>query len=188
MSETLIAELNQLKNEFYSENGKNSFFKKKQKEECARKISAKYTIEQLAQATVYIIPNTNRVYFDYTVFKLYANSNNFVYLTEYIIYLFSVCIETHGSFISDFNLDTFTVSAAERYKSVIGAFSEACRTKSTDFVKSMNSMHLYNTPQVIDLIITVLKPVSDPGLHAKLITHSKEETPELLRNLNITNA
>jgi len=183
MSQNLIDELNQMKEEFYSENGKNSFFKKKQKEECARKISAKYTIEQLAQATIYIIPDTNRVYFDYTIFKLFANPDNFAYLTEYIIYLFSVCIEQYGNFIVDFNLDTFTVSAAERYKNVVGAYCDACRSKDTDFVNLMVSMNLYNTPSVIDMIKVVLKPVADPNLYVKLKSYSKEESPAVLSQM-----
>ena len=183
MSQSLIDELNQMKSEFYSENGKNSFFKKKQKEECARRISAKYSIEQLAQATIYIIPNTNRVFFDYTIFKLFANPDNFTYLTEYIIYKFSTCIRDYGNFIVDFNLDTFTVSAAERYKDVVKAYCDACRSRDTDFVNLMISMNIYNTPSVMEMIKTVLKPVADPNLYAKLKTYSKEESPQVLSQI-----
>lgn len=180
---SLIEELNQLKQQFYEENGKNSFFKKKQKEECARKISAKYTIDQLAQATVYMIPNTNRVFFDYTVFKLFANADNYSYLIQYLISLFKKSIELYGNFVVDYNLDTFTVSAAERYKDVVKAYCDECRNNDTDFVNLLVSMNLYNTPSVIEMIKTVLKPVADPNLYAKLKSYSKEDTPAIFAQI-----
>lgn len=176
---SLIAELNQLKQEFYEEKGKNSLFKKKQKEECARRISSKYRIEELAQATIFNVPDTNRVFIDYTIFKLFVNTNNIGYVVNYIIFNIKETIRKYGNFIVDFNLDTFTVSAAERYKDAILLYSEQCNNnenKNTDFVMSMVCMNIYNTPSVIDMIKLILKPLTDPTVYSKIKSYSKEET------------
>lgn len=183
---SLVAELHQLKQAFYDEKGKNSLFKKKKKEECARMISSKYPIEELAQVTFFSIPETNRVFFDYTTFKLFANHGNFAYLIKYVLFLFKETIRKYGNFVLDVNADTLTVSAVERYSAMIAYYCDECKNnenKHTDFANLMMIMNIYNTPSVIELIKTMLKPMTDPCVYSKLNMFSRENTDVIFQKI-----
>ena len=71
-STNIMDQIEQFKKDFYQTNGKNTFFKKTQKQECANLISKTFDINEMIRKTVYVIPGTNQIFFDYTIFKLYA--------------------------------------------------------------------------------------------------------------------
>ena len=72
-SQNLVEQLEQYKNEYYNENSKNRVFKSKQKMDCAARIAAQVSLEDLLSKTMFILPNTNKVFIDYSVFKVYAH-------------------------------------------------------------------------------------------------------------------
>ena len=74
-SYNLLEEVKEFQDSYYSQNTKKMFLKNSQKIECANKITEKFDIFDLIKKTIYIIPNTNKVYIDYLIYKLYANPN-----------------------------------------------------------------------------------------------------------------
>ena len=180
----LLAQVNKFKDNYYSKNSKNMFFKKTQKSECAEQIAQQFDINVLLNNTVYIIGDTNQVFFDYAIFKLYANESNYQQIVDYVLLLFDIIIRKHGTYVTHVNLDTFTVSAAERYKKVIQTFNAAC-IRNTEFVytQRLQSWHIYNPPSVIDMIHKILKPFIEPSVFNNARIISKEESAARLSEL-----
>jgi hypothetical protein len=180
----LLGQMSKFKEDYYSQNTKNTFFKKNQKLELAKQMSSSFDINLLLQKTGYIIPGTQHIYFDYTVFKLFANEDNYNLIVSYILNLFQICITNYGEYNVHVNLDTFTVSAAERYKNLITLFNESCiSNKSVEYSKSLKCWNIYYTPSVIDMITKVLKTIIEPDIIKKIIFISKHESDEKLQTL-----
>jgi hypothetical protein len=180
----LLDQMSKFKEDYYSQNTKNTFFKKNQKIDLAKQVSLSFDINMLLQKTGYIIPGTQHIYFDYTVFKTFANEDNYNLIVSYILNLFQTCITDHGEYIVHVNLDTFTVSAAERYKNLITLFNECCMSnKSIEYSKMLKFWKIYYTPSVIDMITKILKTVLEPEIIQKIIFVSKKDSEEKLQNL-----
>jgi len=180
----LLDQMSKFKEDYYSQNTKNTFFKKNQKFDLAKQVSLSFDINMLLQKTGYIIPGTQHIYFDYTVFKSFANEDNYNLIVSYILNLFQTCITNHGEYIVHVNLDTFTVSAAERYKNLITLFNESCMSNKTiEYSKLLKFWKIYYTPSVIDMITKILKTVLEPEIIQKIIFVSKKESEEKLQNL-----
>jgi hypothetical protein len=180
----LLDQMSKFKEDYYSQNTKNTFFKKNQKFDLAKQVSLSFDINMLLQKTGYIIPGTQHIYFDYTVFKSFANEDNYNLIVSYILNLFQTCITNHGEYIVHVNLDTFTVSAAERYKNLITLFNECCLSNKTiEYSKLLKFWKIYYTPSVIDMITKILKTVLEPEIIQKIIFVSKKESDEKLQKL-----
>jgi hypothetical protein len=180
----LMSQLNNFKEEYYNKNSKNIFFKKSQKMECAEHISNNFNILELLRLTAFIIPNTNFIFIDYLIFKMYANESNYDIIVDYIMQLFDSCINKYGDFVVHVNLDTFSVSAAERYKNIIIKFNKKCiENLNTEYSKKLNYWKIYNTPNVIETIKKILKTVIEPEVINKINLVSKKDSDAELKNL-----
>lgn len=177
------AELNALQSKYYQDNGKNTFYKNKQKLECAKMICSKYSIDDLIANTIYIIDGSNKVFIDYTIFKLYMNPNTYQPFIYYAFNLFRKVLETNPSYEVHLNLDSFTVTAAERYKDIIKLYCDESAKNGTHFIDTLDFMKLYNLPSVLELISKILKPFINPDAYNKMILVSNEDSKTGLEGL-----
>jgi len=139
-----------------------SFFKNTNKINCAKMVSANVDIQELIKHTAFIIPNTNKIYVDYILFKSYAHDEVYDALIQYVIQLFIFCIESHNSFEIHIDLNTFSISAAQRYKPMIQKFCNECLSNSITMMAYLTTFRIYNTPSMIDSISLVFRPfISD---------------------------
>ena len=180
---SLLDRITELKNEFYYTSGKNIIFKSKQKQECASMVTNEIGIERMLTNTVYIIPNTNRVFFDYTVFKLYANPSNYDTIIKRTTKLFDACIEKYGTFESHMNLKTFSVSAFERYKSIILTFCNTYLKNNPKYLENLAFFYIYNTPNMIDMAIAVVRPFVNVETFEKVVFIQKQNSEKLIGEL-----
>jgi hypothetical protein len=178
-----LEKLNEVKEQYYSTHSKNTFFKKSQKMECAKYISNLFDLNELIDKTVYVIPNTNTLYIDYTVFKHYANPDNYANLIEHIMNIFKYVIEYYSNYEVYVNLETFTVSSAERYKELIQTFCTKCLNDTIKYGDLLTKFHILNTPSVMELIIKIFKPFVNPVVMDKLIFYKKDESAEIIKQL-----
>ena len=183
-STNIMDQIEQFKKDFYQTNGKNTFFKKTQKQECANLISQTFDINEMIQKTVYVIPGTNQVFFDYTIFKLYANDSNYEPIVNAITSIYDLVLLQYPNFVIHIDLNTFSVSAADRYKPMIQLFCQKCMNSDTKYSELISHMYLYNTPAMIDTIMTVVKPFVDPNIIGRITKYTKEESAEQFRKLN----
>jgi hypothetical protein len=176
--------IKQLQNEFYSKTPKNFIFKKQQKLDCAVSVCEKYDINTLLNNCAYIVPNTNSIFFDYTVLKLFANPSNYDHIIKHINNLINYCIQYFENYNVHLNLATFTISAYERYKEMIISFCQLCFQTKSNFSDRLTSLHIYNIPHMFDNIMALASPFVDKCVQSKIITYNKKVTEDTLKLYN----
>lgn len=181
----LEKDIEQIKDEFYGSSGKNLFFKKQQKFDCATQIMTRLPLELLLRKTCRILPEHRLVYIDYTILKSYATPEVFDHITDYIIHVFHNFNAEYGFLEVALNLDTFTVSAAERYKSIITIFCDKCFQHQTGFSNILTKFSVYNIPRTFDAMLPALIPLVIDEVKAKVRLHNKAESEPILRQFGI---
>ena len=177
----LIQEIHKIQND-YETSKKNIFFKKYQKIESVNIIS-KIPLDELIQCSIYEIPNTNKLYFDYIVFKMYASPSNYKTIIQYMIFKIQKIIQDYGNFEMHMNMKSFTVSATERYMDAIRLFCNECYINDEMFSNSLLQMYIYNTPCVINTISSMVLKLLSHEIRSKITTISKDNSIEHLNNL-----
>lgn len=180
---SILKKMLETQNEYYDKNSKNLFFKKSQKTECAKEICKKIDIYDMIANSIYVVLNTNKIYIDYSMFKLYANPDNFDIIISHILNTCKYLITYHKNFEVFINLDKFTVSAAERYKGFIQSYVTQCLNENTDFSVLMTKMYILNSPSVIELIVKIIKPLVDKNIVDKVFFYKKEESLNIIKSL-----
>lgn len=176
--------IKQLQNEFYNKNPKNFLFKKQQKLDCATEISDKCDLNTLLNNCVFIIPNTNSIFFDYTIFKLFANPANYNGIINHINHLINYCIQYYEKYTVHINLSSFTITAYERYKTLIMDFCTLCFQTQSNFSDRLTTMYIYNIPNMFDNIMALAAPFVDRSVQSKIVTYNKKNTEELIKPHN----
>lgn len=180
---SFLENVQRLQNEYYQSSPKNAIFKKQQKTECAQQISNTININQLYSKTIFIIPNTNSIWVDYTIFKLYANPQNYHDIIKYLIYNITHIIGIYTTFSIHINLNTFTISSAERYRESINLFCSECMKLEVRFINCLSGMYIYNTPSLMDSISMFFAPLMPTEVKNKVIMYGKKESPRLIQQL-----
>jgi CRAL/TRIO domain len=180
----IIREMNIAQREFYDTSSKNSIFKKTQKMECARLVVDRFNFEDIMKCTCYRLPeNPIAVFFDYTVFKMFANERNYTAIVQYIMALLDSVIQTYGKFEFHTNIQSFTVSAAERYRPIIDIFSNTCLASNTLYSEVLTTFYTYHTPSIVETVRKMLGPIVPPLIKTKLVFVNKKDSDERLRAL-----
>jgi hypothetical protein len=179
------SKVHEIKNAFYETSGKNLFFKKDQKFECAGTVSKSIGLDEMIKKTFYVLPNTNKVYADYSVFKLYATPDTFDYISTALLDLLNT-LSLSGSYELHINLESFTISAYERYKQFITIYCNKCLSYASSQSIAMSKMFIYNTPLFIDSISRILRPMMHPDVPNRIVYYKKNESPLLLLQLLTT--
>lgn len=183
MDKSLVDLMETHKQNYLQKNGKNSFFKKDQKIDCAKEISNTFSLEDMIRLTMYNIPNTNKVVFDYNVFKLYAHPANFDNIVNGAISVYNTVLLTFSDLEVHMFIDTFSMSAAERYKNAINLFCNKCMNSTTKYSKLITKTYIYHTPSMIQNISILLKPFIDKDINEKIVYYSKAESTDLIKKL-----
>jgi hypothetical protein len=151
-----------------SSSGNFSLFRSTNKLNCAKMVSSNIDIQDLIKHTTFIIPNTNKIYIDYLLFKSYAHDQVYDVLIQYVIHLFNVCIESHNSFEIHIDLNTFSISAAQRYKPAIQILCNECLSRETSLMSHLTIFRIYNTPYMIDSISAIFRPFISDQIKSKV--------------------
>lgn len=186
---SLQDQIENFKNEYYRDNGgkKSSFVlygKSSQKADLAQKVSDTFDIQNLLNQTIYLIPDTNNVMIDYTVFKQYANDSNYEAVISHMLSQYDYCINVYGKYSVHVNLATFSTTAAERYRRFIEIFnSRFMQGVETIYMQRLDKIVIYNPPAMLQMIHNILKPVMSPNIQAKTQIISKSESDDKLSEL-----
>lgn len=174
--ESLEYKITKLQNEFYNQNTKSRFIKNQQKMQCAQTILANVQLEQLLAKMVYIIPNTNKVHIDYSIFKTFAHPQIYTHVVEYIISLLLSCINTHGDYEIHINLQSFTTTAAQRYKDIIYMFCSKCLQHDSLITLSLDVLYIYNSPKMLKSIMHIFSGIVNDAIKSKIVECDQEFT------------
>jgi hypothetical protein len=178
----ILSKVNEVHNNYYSVHPRNMFFKSSQKTECAAMVSNELSIESLMRSTIFIVPNTNKIFFNYCIFKSYANPAIYNLLIKCVLKVLSSCIEKYNSFQIHIDLNTFSVSAAHRYKGFIELFCKECLSSSSQIpiYEHLENFYLYNVPSMIDHISVIFSPFVNDQIRSKIQYVSKKDSGSLL--------
>jgi hypothetical protein len=186
-SKTFMERISDLQNEYYSNFGKNMLFKTKQKQDCANLVADKMGNDEMIENTIFHIPKTNKVFFDYPVFKLYANQNNYDIIISKIISSFDANIKKYGCYESHINLNSFSISALERYKPIIIKFCANYLNNNPRYTDNLDRLYIYNTPSMIDMLINIVSPSVNTDVLKKIVFVNKKDSEKLILNLLTNN-
>ena len=183
-TENIWKKLKQAQDTYFLQTKKIFFVKKQQKFDCAAEITRQFDITALIEKSVFILPETNCIYMDYPVFKMFAHPDNYSLIVQRFVSIINGLILQYGTFVMHLNLHTFTVSAAERYLPLIKLFCAEC-AKDTTFSRAnnMEQLYTYNTPSAISSVLPVIYRVSESCLQKKITHYSKEESGKLIEKL-----
>jgi len=172
-----------LQEDYYKTNTKHRFFKSRQKLDCATVIYNEFDPILLFNKAVYILPNTNQIYFDYPIFKTFANPNIFEPFVAYIYELIYKLIQQYSQYEMHVNWQTYSVSAHERYKDLYLLFLTKYETTDMNFHDNLSNLYVYYTPTVIHLISNIMTQFLHPVVLGKIILYNKIESEEILPRL-----
>jgi hypothetical protein len=169
-----------LKNSFYSSNKKPVLFKNSIKSQVSSVICSTLGLGELLNSSIFIIPDTNKIFFDYTIFKNYATQEIYEIIVNFLIDKIKICIHVYGNYEVLVNLDTFTVSACHRYEKIIQLFCNSCINSTNGLAQGYSNelvtLYIYNTPNMFQQISKILKPFVYPTVFEKLVLKNKSES------------
>jgi hypothetical protein len=179
------SDLDQAREEFYSANRKNLFFRKQEKIACAGAVAEKFKLEDLVRATCFTISET-QVFFDYKLFKMYATPENYTDVVQHVIAVMRGAMEAGGgAYEMHLDLASLTISALERYRPALLAFFRECETQNPPpmFSQRVSLVVIYNTPGAIDSIASLLQSCGAVDMRSKTELVSKDNSPTRLAEL-----
>lgn len=183
----LLERVNDFKNEYYNNQSKNLFFKKSQKMDMAKQLSQSFDLNELLRNFTYNIPNTSNIYLDYTIFKLFANESNYQMIIDYFLNIIDYCIYTYGEYNIHLNMESFTVSAAERYYGFLELYVNNClmKTKTNHFLYSekLKNFYIYNPPSVLDMVHKIFRKVIQKEVNEKFVVIPKKDSKVAIEKL-----
>lgn len=177
--------IEQIKGEFYSSSGKNLFFKKQQKFECAAQVASQVPLELLLRRTCWVVPGKSAAYVDYPILKSYAVPELYDIITNHVIEVFNYIKKYTGTLTVYMNLDGFTVSAAERYRPIIALFCDKCLSTNALFSTILEEFRILNTPSAMEHISRLLLPLVVEEIRPKIVMVSKKDTPKQMTDLGL---
>lgn len=177
MSNNLMNELEQFKSTYYSDNKKCVVFKTEQKHDLANKICSEFGQSELFAKSVYQVRDTNKVYINYPIFKLFVNPSNYEAFVLFCQNIFNQTINKHGTFECHVNLLSLTISAVERHQRLVELFcTDPSERGGMEYTQFLTRVYIYNTPSIIDNITNLLKRLLDPDILKRLVKYTKGET------------
>lgn len=172
-----------LQDQYYKTHFKRTFFKSSQKLDCASTITDSFDLTHLFEHTIYILPGTNRIYFDYPFFKTFANKDIFDSFVTYIYKLIHQSITDYSQYEIHINWQTYSVSAHERYKDLYHIFLAKYENCHFNFHDNLSRLYVYFTPTVIQLISKLTTPLIHPNVLNKITLYNKTESDKLLTKI-----
>jgi len=166
--ETLESKIEKLQNKYYSENPRSFIFpfKHAQKMGCAQEIIRELDIDILCSRMAYKQSNAPYIYFDYTVFKTFAHPSIYKRVNEFMTHMIVDCVKEHGRVNIHVDLNTFTITAAQRYKGIIVDFCTQCLTGVAPCIETI---YLHHSPKMLAAITSLFTGFIDDSIKHKIV-------------------
>lgn len=155
--------------------------KTSQKAECAKAVLEQVPLETLLAATALRLRSNPRiVFFKYEVFKTFATQETASAINQYIASLIIAAISEFGSCEVHIDLSSFTISAAERYKTIAEQYVNYCISLSVEMSENTTRMVIYNSPSFINTVYSIVRQFVPPGLKNRIEYYSRTESVPLI--------
>tara|TARA_B110000483_G_scaffold223800_1_gene281990 strand:- start:261 stop:779 length:519 start_codon:yes stop_codon:yes gene_type:complete len=171
--EKIQKDIENIQTKYYDKNSKNQFFKNTQKANIAKQVCSNIDIEQLLLHTLEVKENT--VTIEYPVLKLFCHDENHDQCITYILNKFKELISKYDNYNCVINLDTFTISSADRHRKLIEKFCGACLNDAdTQYSENLKTLYIINSPNIMESLYKLFNSFIVPTVKSKITLVSKK--------------
>jgi len=175
--------IQEIQTQFYSTSGKNMFFKSAQKMQCAQAVASELTPQILLARTFQHIPNTDRIFVNYPMFKSFMCPETYKLSIDYLLEMGNFIVQTYGTLEVHIDVQSFTPTAAERFKGFIVQIVKECEIRSTSFSVYLARMNIYNCPALADHVARMIWGILPVETSGKIHLYQKDVSPDLIAKL-----
>ena len=164
---SILDKIDSLKNNYYTENKKNTFFKNNQKFDCANIIVQQMNKTDLFNSIIKI--DENRLLFNYTMFKTIIHPAIYIDFIHFIFQQNDTILQTHSMYDVIVDFKGLTMTGVERYKGFVTLLSNEGQRNGKNFLQKMGQVRIINPPFMISNIGKILLPLMDPVVRDKIV-------------------
>ena len=176
--------MNELKNSFYESNNKNIFFKNKQKLQCNQLIANNIDLTSVLQISIFNKKETNKIIVAYPILKNFATTSNIETIIYHLFDIIRQTIHTWNNFELHINMDTYTMTAHERFKHMFEIlYNMNEQNGNIVFSDELNKLIIYNAPSVMVTLQPFFIGISKNKVTDKVFMYSKKETKDSFEKL-----
>lgn len=176
LSDDFMQKVSKLQDTYYAANPKRIIMKKQQKNECANVVSKLVGTNNMLTQCIYVFDGY-KLYIDYTVFKTFVCPDNYNLIIEYVINIMHAIINEYGRYQLYVNLNTFSISALERYRVFFQQMSVRCAANQFD--RYVEIVHIHNSPSFLSATSGLLAQFMSDSVKNKISFISKTELNKL---------
>ena len=165
-SNNILEKIDSLKNNYYTENKKNTFFKNNQKFDCANTIVQQMNKTDLFNSIIRI--DENRLLVNYTMFKSIIHPAIYIELIHFIFQQNETILQMYNTYDVVIDFKGLTMTGVERYKDFITTMSLEGQINKKDFLQKLERIYIVNPPFMIANIGKILLPLMDKVVKEKI--------------------
>ena len=166
-SNNILDKIDSLKNNYYTENKKNTFFKNGQKFDCANTIVQQMNKTDLLNSIIRI--DENQLLVNYTMFKSIIHPAIYIELIHFIFQQSDTILQTNAMYDVVVDFKGLTMTGVERYKGFIIALSEEGQRNGKNFLQKLGKITIVNPPFMVANVGKILLPLMDKSVKEKII-------------------
>jgi hypothetical protein len=171
MDSDILKKIESARNEYYTENQKNTFFKKQQKFNCAETITNNIDIDAIMPFMFKV--DQNNILFNYNIFKTVASPAVYMKMATYLLQLTEEIINTHSTYNLHVDMAGLTMSAIERYKGFVSLVSGEGLKNGKGLLKHLEFVHIFNPPTFVEYLCSIVIPIVDPAIKDRFVIYMK---------------
>ncbi len=171
MDSDILKKIESARNEYYTENQKNTFFKKQQKFDCAETITNNIDIDAILPFIFKV--DQNNIQFNYNIFKTVASPAVYMKIAMYLLQLTEEIINTHSTYNIHIDLAGLTMSAIERYKGFVSLVSGEGLKNGKGLLKHLEFVHIFNPPTFVEYLCGIVISIVDPVIKDRIVIYMK---------------
>jgi uncharacterized protein YlaN (UPF0358 family) len=134
-SNNILDKIDSLKNNYYTENKKNTFFKNNQKFDCANTIVQQMNKTDLFNSIIRI--NENQLLVNYTMFKTIIHPDIYMDLIHFIFLQNETILQMYNTYDVIVDSKGLTMTGVERYKDFITTLSLEGQRNGKNFLQKL---------------------------------------------------
>jgi hypothetical protein len=171
MDSDILKKIESARNEYYTENQKNTFFKKQQKFDCAETITNNIDIDAILPFMFKV--DQNNILFNYNIFKTVASPAVYMKMATYLLQLTEAIINAYSTYNLHVDLAGLTMSAIERYKGFVSLVSGEGLKNGKGLLKHLEFVHIFNPPTFVEYLCSIVIPIVDPAIKDRFVIYMK---------------
>ncbi len=154
MSGNILDRINAAKSNYYDQNQKNSFFKNKQKFDCATQI-----MNNLNETEVFkqiFVFSDDTISFNYALFKTIAHPDLYDRMADFIFQNVHILLSEYPNYNLNLYCAGITVSGLDRYKEFVQVISNKGLKNGANLLQKLNNIYAFNPPSFLDNAVSII--------------------------------